>query len=505
MINYLISGFISLWSSYTVLVLLGGTLLGIIIGVLPGLTSTMGIALLIPLTYYVQPEAGLSLLIGIFAGGIYGGSVSAILLRTPGTPAAGATLLDGYPLAQNGEAGKAITVATIASAMGGLIGALILTFLAPQIAKIAIRFGPPEYVLLGVYGLTMISFVSGKSLIKGLFAGMIGLMISTIGIDPLTGVPRFTGGTINLLTGFELLPMLIGLFAFSQAMDGVRTSRIPNVKQIALSKIGISLKEFKQVLPHILKSAFIGTFVGAVPGTGTDIAAYLSYGEAKRSSKHPEEYGKGSIEGIAAPESGNNACVNGAMIPMFTLGIPGEAATAVILGGLMVLGLQPGPLLFTESPEIIYTVFSSTITTNLFLIVFGILFAGLFAKVLSLPKKVIITLIFVFAVVGSYSMRNNMFDILIMISAGLVGYIFNRIDYPVPPILLGIILGPLVESNFGRTLLISDGNLTIFLKRPISIFFILIIVLTIISSTRKAMKQSKKQKVNSIIEGEING
>ncbi|MDC7245298.1 MAG: tripartite tricarboxylate transporter permease [Sphaerochaetaceae bacterium] len=492
MLGYLFDGFGFLFSSMAALALLAGVVLGIIIGVLPGLTATMGIALLIPLTYYVDPGIGLSLLIGLFAGGIYGGSVSAILLKTPGTPAAGATLLDGYPLAQSGHAGKAITIATISSAIGGLIGAIILSFLAPQIAKIAVKFGPPEYVLLGVYGLTMISYVSGGSLTRGLFAGCIGLLISTFGIDPITSVPRFTFGTLNLLTGFELLPILIGIFAMSQAIEGVRDVRTEVKAQVKLTKIGISLKEFVRILPHVVKSAFIGTFVGAIPGTGTDIAAFLSYGEAKRSSKHPEEFGKGSIEGVAAPEAGNNACVNGAMIPMFTLGIPGEAATAVILGGLMVLGLQPGPLLFTEKPEVIYTVFASTITSNLIMIVLGILGARFFAKVLSLPKSVIVAFIFIFSVLGAYSMRNSMFDVLVMAMAGLLGFAFSIIKYPIPPVLLGVILGPLVESNLGRTLLISDGNLTIFFKRPISIFFILIIVATIGQNLYK--HYSKKQK-----------
>jgi len=491
MVGLLLDGFSHLFTTMAAPALFAGVVLGIIIGVLPGLTATMGIALLIPLTYYVSPSIGLSLLIGIFAGGIYGGSVSAILLKTPGTPAAGATLLDGYPLAQSGQAGKAIAVATIASAIGGLIGALTLSFLAPQIAKIAVRFGPPEYVLLGVYGLTMISYVAGKSLIKGLFAGCIGLLISTIGIDPITSVPRFYFGTLNLLTGFELLPILIGIFAMSQAIEGVRDSREKAPDQLKLTKIGISLKEFFRILPHIIKSAFIGTFVGAVPGTGTDIAAFLSYGEAKRSSKHPEEFGKGSIEGVAAPEAGNNACVNGAMIPMFTLGIPGEAATAVILGGLMVLGLQPGPLLFIEKPDVIYTVFASTIVSNLFMIVLGLLGARFFAKVLSLPKSVIVTFIFIFAVLGSYSMRNSMFDVLVMMIAGVLGYVFSILDYPVPPVLLGVILGPLVESNLGRTLLVSDGNLTIFFKRPISLFFIIIIVATIGSNIYKHVRQKR--------------
>lgn len=495
MLMYLFQGFGFLFSTAVVLYLLGGVVLGILIGVIPGLTATMGIALLIPMTFAVDPAAGLSLLIGIFAGGIYGGAITAILINTPGTPAAGATVLDGYPMSQKGQAGKAIALATIATVIGGLIGALILTFLAPQIARIAVLFGPPEYVLLGVYGLTMISFVTGKSLTKGLFTGCIGLLISTIGIDPLTSVPRFTFGQLNLLTGFALLPILIGIFAYAQAINGVKKIREKNVIQTNITKIGISLQEFKRVLPHIIKSGFIGTGVGAVPGTGTDIAAFLSYGEAKRSTKHPEEFGKGALEGVAAPEAGNNACVNGSMIPMFTLGIPGEAATAVILGGLMVMGLQPGPLLFTENPQVIYTVFASTITANIFILILGLYCARYFAKVLYLPKNVILTLIFIFAVLGSYAMRNSLFDVMVTIVAGIIGYIFIVLEYPIPPVLLGVILGPIVESNLGRTMLISQGDLTIFFTRPISLFFIAIILATVGSSIRKAVKEKKKEKL----------
>jgi putative tricarboxylic transport membrane protein len=488
MIDLLFKGFANLFISGSALTLLTGIIFGIVLGSLPGLTATMGIALLLPFTYTVSPEAGLSLLIGIFAGGIYGGSVSAILLKTPGTPAAGATLLDGYPLAQRGNAGKALTVATISSALGGLIGAITLTFLAPQIAKVALLFGPPEYVLLAIYGLTMISYVSGKSLIKGYFSGLFGLLIATIGLDPINGFPRFTFGSLNLLNGIALLPVLIGLFAISQALESTETFDEKNTTQATIKKLGISLKEFIHILPTIIKSSFIGTFVGAIPGTGTDIAAFLSYGEAKRSSKNPEKFGTGVIEGVAAPEAGNNGCVNGALIPMFTLGIPGEAATAVILGGLMVLGLQPGPLLFKDNPQIIYTVFASTITSNLIMLVLGILGARIFAKILSLPKNIITTLIFVFAIVGSYSMRNNVFDIWTTIIFGVLGYFMSKAEYPIPPVLLGMILGPMVESNLGRTLLISEGSYAIFFQRPISLFFIVIIVFTVISSVRKKDK-----------------
>lgn len=491
--SYLLDGFAAMIQNGGWLYLMLGVIAGVVIGSLPGLTGTMGMTLLLPFTYSLAPDVGLSLLIGIFTGAIYGGSISAILLRTPGTPAAGATLIDGYPMAKRGEAGRALATATIASALGGLIGAVTLTFLAPAIAKIALRFGAPEYIWLAVYGLTMISFVSGKSLMKGYIAGLVGLLLATIGIDPISGSMRFTFGSMNLLSGISLQAVLIGLFAMAQALNSVEEYDQPQIKQMKITRIGISIKDFIRILPHIIKSAFIGTFVGAVPGTGTDIAAFLSYGEAKRSSKHQEEFGKGAIEGIAAPEAGNNACVNGALIPMFTLGIPGEAGTAVLLGGLMVLGLTPGPLLFRDSPETIYSVFAATITSNFFIIIFGLLCARLFAKVLSLPKNIITTIIFILALTGSFAMRNNVFDVFTTVGAGIIGYFMTKADYPVAPVLLGIILGPTVEQNLSRTLLISGGSYSILFTRPISILFIVIIVLTVSSNLRKQYKNKKSR------------
>ena len=497
--SLLIDGLVNMFQSGGWLYLMIGVIAGVVIGSLPGLTGTMGMTLLLPFTYSLPPETGLSLLIGIFAGAIYGGSISAILLRTPGTPAAGATLIDGYPMAKRGEAGRALATATIASAMGGLIGALILTFLSPLIARVALHFGAPEYIWLAVYGLTMISFVSGRSLMKGYLAGLVGLLLATIGIDPISGSIRFTFGSMNLLSGVSLQAVLIGLFAMAQALNSVEEYDQPQAKQLSIARIGISVKDFVRILPHVVKSAFIGTFVGAVPGTGTDIAAFLSYGEAKRSSKDPEEFGKGAIEGIAAPESGNNACVNGALIPMFTLGIPGEAGTAVLLGGLMVLGLTPGPLLFRDHPETIYSVFAATITSNLCILVFGLLCARLFAKVLSLPKNMISAIIFVLALTGSFAMRNNVFDVMTTIVAGIVGYFMTKADYPVAPVLLGIILGPTVEQNLSRALLISGGSYSILFTRPISILFIVIIAGTLFSNLRKQY-QNKKSRSDLIVE-----
>jgi len=322
-------------------------------------------------------------------------------------------------------------------------------------------------------------------------------LISTMGIDPISGFPRFTFGQLNLLNGLSLLPVLIGLFAAAQAFEGVEKHDEPKVEQAKLTRVGISAKEFLLILPHIVKSAFIGTFVGAVPGTGTDIAAFLSYGEAKRSSKHPELFGTGVIEGVAAPESGNNACVNGAMIPMFTLGIPGEAATAVMLGGLMLLGLQPGPLLFKDNPQVIYTVFASTIASNLLILVLGLVGARFFAKVLSLPPKLITTFIFVLAIVGSYAMRNNVFDVGVTVISGFLGYLLVKADYPVPPILLGLILGPLVESNLGRTIIISEGNLTVFLTRPLCWLFWALIIYTVVSNILKSRKAGRTDATGS--------
>ncbi len=470
-----------------------GIVAGILVGALPGLTATMGCALLIPFTFGRPPVQGLLMLIGIFCGGIYGGSISGILIRTPGTPSAAATLLDGYPLSQKGLGGKAIGMATVASFIGGTTGAIIMTFLSPQIAKIGLKFGPPEFFALAFFGLGMIIMVSGQSLLKGMISALIGLLITMIGFDPLSGVPRFTFGSQNLLGGVTFIPVLIGLFGYAQVFRNIEKILIlPQIK----SKIDNILPTFQEILinlPLMLKSACIGTFIGSVPGTGCEVAAFVTYGEAKRTSKHPEKFGTGVLEGVAAPEAGNNGATGGAMIPMLTLGVPGDAVTAVLLGALTIHGLQPGPMLFRDHLDIVYPIFAGMILAQFALLIVGLSGAKLFASLINVDRKVLTPVIFLLCVVGSYSMRFSFFDVGLSLVIGILAYFMEYYGYSVSPILLALILGPMAEQNLRRSLIISHGDPMIFFKRPISATLIAVAVFMMVSSYYRIKKAMEKE------------
>ncbi len=469
---------------------------GIIVGALPGLTATMGCALLIPFTFGRPPVQGLLMLLGIFCGGIYGGSVSSILIRTPGTPSAAATALDGYPLTQKGMAGKAIGMATIASFLGGTIGAVTMTFLSPQIAKFGLRFGPPEFFALAFFGLGMIITVSGRSLLKGLIAALFGLLLSTIGFDPLSGVARFTFGSQNLLGGVTFIPALIGLFGYAQVFRNIeKMMLVPNVKS-KIDHILPTFREIRSTLSTIVKSALMGTFIGSIPGTGCEVAAFASYGEAKRTSDNPEAFGTGELKGVAAPEAGNNAATGGAMIPMLTLGVPGDAVTAVLLGALTIHGLQPGPMLFRDHLDIVYPIFAGMIMAQLVLLLVGLSGARLFASIINIDRKILTPIIFFLCIVGSYSMRFSFFDVGLSLVIGIIAYFMEYYDYSVSPVLLALILGPMAEQNLRRSLIISHGDPLIFFKRPISVTLIVVALLMMISSyyrIKKAMDGPEKK------------
>lgn len=466
---------------------------GIIVGALPGLTATMGCALLIPFTFGLPPIQGLLMLIGIFCGGIYGGSISGILIRTPGTPSAAATLLDGYPLAQKGMAGKAIGISTIASFMGGTIGAIVMTFLSPQIAKIGLKFGPPEFFALAIFGLGMIITISGRSLLKGIISALFGLLITVIGFDPLSGVPRFTFGSQDLLGGVTFIPALIGLFGYAQVFRNIeKITILPPVKS-KIENILPKLREILSVLKTILKSALMGTFIGSIPGTGCDVAAFVTYGEAKRSSKHPEKFGTGILEGVAAPEAGNNGATGGAMIPMLTLGVPGDAVTAVLLGALTIHGLQPGPMLFKDHLDIIYPIFAGMIMAQFILLIVGLSGARVFARLINIDRRILTPVIFFLCVVGSYAMRFSFFDVGLSLVIGVIAYFMEYYGYTVSPILLALILGPMAEQNLRRALIISHGDPFVFFKRPISATFIILTGFVIISSYYRIKKANERE------------
>jgi len=477
--------------------LLLGVMGGIIVGAIPGLTGSVGIILLLPFIYYLDVSTAIVMLCGMFCGAIYGGSISAILISTPGTPSAAATVLDGYPLAQKGEAGKAIGVATIASATGGIISTFCLMFIAPQLARIALKFGPEEYFALMIFGLTIIASVSGKSLVKGLIAGFFGLLIATVGLDPVTGYARFSFNIPNLMRGFTTLPVLIGLFAISQIFIQLE-EKILKEKAIhpdqRITNVLPSFRELKRLFTIIIPASFLGTFIGITPGTGGTIAAFLAYNEAKRWSKDPESFGKGNIIGVAAPEAANNGTTGGAMVPLLSLGIPGDAVTAVMLGALILIGIRPGPLLFREHPEIINPIFAGMFLANVLILILGILSVRLFPKVLKTPDSILFPIIFALCFLGAFSLNNSIYDMLIALIFGIIGYIMRKNGFPVAPVVLGVILGPIVEDELGRALIIAHGDWTVLFKSSIAIFFYVISIFSLLYSLKRQLPIHLKTK-----------
>ncbi|WP_027131543.1 tripartite tricarboxylate transporter permease [Fusobacterium necrophorum] len=462
---------------------------GIIIGALPGLTATMGVAILLPFTFGMEPVTGLIMLVGIYIGAIYGGSISAILLNTPGTPASAATCMDGYPLVKKGMAAKALSVSTIASSIGGLVSCVALVTISPILAKFALRFSSPEYFALALFGLTIIASISSGNFLKGILAGTIGLLVSTVGMDAITSYPRYIFGMVDLLNGFSVIPVLIGLFAVSEVLVQIETVVIEkeiNVDTVK-NKNYMSLHELKHCLPTILKSGILGTLIGAIPGAGADISAFICYNEAKRTNKN-EKFGEGSLIGIAAPESGNNGVTGGALVPLLTLGVPGDSVAAVLLGALIIQGLVPGPLLFGQNPDIVYGLFSAMIIGNILLLIIGLLGIRFYSKIVDIPKKFMIPCILVLSTIGSYSMNNSIFDIFVTLIFGVIGYIMTKVSIPTSPIVLAVILGPMLETNLRKSVIMYEGSYSFLYTRPITIFFLLLTFVSMYSSFRKYFK-----------------
>lgn len=477
----MLQGFSAVFEPLTFAIILAGVLMGILIGALPGLTATMGVTLLLPLTLNMDltPDAGMAMLIGIYIGAIYGGSIAAILIGTPGTPAAAATVSDGYAMTRRGEAGRAVTYATLASFFGGMLSALALTFLSPQLSKFALKFSSVEYFALAVFGLSMIVSISGRDLLKGVVSGLFGLVLCTVGADPISGIPRFSFGQPELYEGIGFIPALIGLFAFAQALHEMTRRDAELAGPPALRFAGFPWRSLWPLRYTFLRSGLIGTFIGSLPGAGCDIAAFVGYNEAKRFSKNPEKLGTGEPEGIVAAEAANNGATGGAMIPMLTLGVPGDAVTAVMLGALTVQGLQPGPMLFRDHPETVYPIFASMIVANVVLVTAGFFTARHISRVVLLDKRLLLPVICVLSVVGAYALRYSMFDVYAALFMGLIGYIMKRWNYPASPIVLALILGPMAESNLRRALLLPDAGPAMFLSRPISAALLILAAVSI--------------------------
>lgn len=457
-----------------------GTAIGVVIGALPGLTASMGIILLLPMVYRLPASVSLVMLCGLFCGGMYGGSISAILLNTPGTPSASATALDGFPLNRQGKAGKALGIATVASFVGGLISTACLIIIAPELAKVALKFQAADYFSLSIFGLSIMASSSGKNVVKGLIAGCIGLLVSCIGIDTIVGVNRLTFNNMYLAGGFSLLPVLIGVFAISEVLTQVQSSYEDRPITIqAVKDVLPKWTEIKGVMPSVLVGGVLGVFIGIIPGTGGAIACFLAYNLAQKFAKDRNQFGKGALSGIAAPEAANNATTGGALIPMLCLGVPGDVVTSVMLGALVLIGVRPGPLLFVENIEVVYSIFAGMVIIQFLMLGFGLLSSRYSPAILRIPDTLLMPVIMVLCVVGSFSLNNALYDVTVALAFGVIGFFMKRWGYPGAPLVLGVILGPMAEENLNRALLVSNNNWAVLVQRPISLTFLILSALSI--------------------------
>ncbi|WP_252312763.1 tripartite tricarboxylate transporter permease [Sinobaca sp. H24] len=489
MFENLMTGFSTLFTIEIMLMILLGTLVGYFIGALPGLTPSIGIALLIPFTFTMDPIPGLILLITLYVAAEYGGGITAIVLNAPGTPAAAATSFDGYPLTQKGEAGKALTVSIVASAIGAVISAILLIFTAVPVAGVALQFGPAEYFALAVFGLSLVSSLSQGSMLKSLIAMLFGLMVITIGIDPVDGVVRFAF-TNDLYSGVPFLPALIGLFALSEVFNMIETSGQPQKREITKIKgFEGSLTALRKIKLTLVRAPLIGYVIGVIPGAGTTIASLISYNEAKRTAKDKESFGQGNPEGIAASEGANNAAVPGSLGPLLALGIPGSASAAILIGALTIHGLEPGPMLFTRTPEIPYSIFASLLLTAPLMLAFGLLGVHMWVRVTLIPKHILGIIVGSICILGAYAYSNSMYPVWIMLIFGVVGYIFRKANIPTTPVVLAMVLGFLMEVNFRRAMVVSGGDVGFIFSQPIAAVLLVLAGLSlfvpIIKSFRK--------------------
>ena len=462
-----------------------GTVMGITVGALPGFTAGMGIAVLLPFSFGIHPTVGLALLGAIYVGGMYGGAITAILVNTPGTPAAAATVLDGYPMTQKGQAGEALIEAVVASFWGTIIGVIVLLFCAPPLADISLKFGSPEMFMLAVFGLTIVVTLTFQSILKGAIAGVLGLFIGVVGMDPLIAYPRYTFGESNLLGGVNFIPALIGLFSTSQVFTLIQegTERIVEVDTTVVKAVRPTLKDIWRYPKTYLRSGIIGTVVGVMPAAGASIASFLGYNEGKKWSKTPEEFGKGCREGVAASEAANNGVIGGSLVPMLTLGIPGNSVSAILMGGLMIHGLRTGHTLFTQNAHIVYPFIISMFFAAVMMLFIGLYGAKYFAAISKTPVNVLAVMVFVFGILGAYAVTNNIFDVYIMFFFGIIGYLLRIAKFDTAPVVLGMILGPIAEKGLNQTIVMSRGAplMSFMFRRPICIVLLIISIISVLA------------------------
>lgn len=490
MIEGVAAGFVAALAWPNLLFLFLGTLLGVFAGAMPGLSSSVGLAILLPFTFGLDPTAALLTMVALYMAGQYGGSIAAIAIGVPGTPPAVATTFDGFPMTRRGEAGKALGVSIGASAFGGVFGTVVLMLAFGPLARGALAFGPAEYFALGVFGLSVVANMLGRSPVKGFVSVVVGLLLYVVGLDVLSGYPRFTFGTSALQDGFHLIPTLIGFFAVAEVMKLIGESRKapgeawagggdggaagPGGGDAGISGRLPTRKEWRRLLPSLLRGSTIGTVVGAIPGAGATIASLIAWNEEKRFSSRPEAFGTGILEGIAAPEAANNSSVGAAMIPLLALGIPGSASTAVLLGGLMVHGINPGPLLIVENADLVYTLYAGFLVAVCLMLAIGLLGIPLWIRILSLRTSTLTPLVLGISLVGAFALRQNLFDVWVALGTGVLGFVLLRRGIPLVPAILGLVLGPMVERNYRRALSLSGGDHATFLESPIALVLLVL-------------------------------
>lgn len=462
-----IQGLMLVLDPVNIALIFGGVVIGVIVGALPGLSSPMAVALLLPFTITLDPVPAICMMAALYCAGTFGGSITAILINAPGAPPAAATAIDGYPMAKRGEAGRALGMAAVSSVLGGIFSLVIFLFAAPMLAQVALKFRPPEYFALTVFALSMLASISGKSSLRNLIAGAFGVLLGTAGIHLTTGVERFTFGFYEMTEGISFIPVLIGLFALGELLGQSQSLKVAYERITSIVIKLPSREDFRKVRWTILRSSGIGTFIGILPAEGATVAAIMGYNEAKRWSKNKEEFGHGAIEGIAGPEAANNAATGGAMVPTLALGIPGSGTTAIILAALIMHGFRPGPYLMQETPHFIYAIFGAMLLANFMFLGIGLGGAKLFARITLIPRQLLWPAVFVLSMVGAYSFASSIFDIWIMLLSGMVGFLMKRHGFGPAPLVMGLILGKLVEESLSQSMIMFDNNWFRFFESPI--------------------------------------
>lgn len=498
MFDLLATGFSIVFAPATFLFIVGGTIIGVIFGAMPGVSASMAVALALPFAYAMKPIVAIAFLVSVYCASITGGGITAILFKIPGTPSSAPTTFDGYPMAQRGEAGKALGYSLIASAFGGLVAAFAMALISPQLAAVALKFGPSELFAVSFLGLSVLSCLDSDNIVKTLISGCIGLLLACIGMDPMLGIARFTFGSSTLLGGIEMIPVMIGLFAVTEVLKQTNKQKKIDVDKDSTAKGGdtsAKLPSFKELWDTkwtMIRASIIGTVVGILPGAGATIASFLAYAIEKKVSKHPELLGTGIPDGIVASEAANNGATGGAMVPLLSLGIPGGNAAAIMMTALVIQGVQVGPLLIKQQPEYLASVFASMFVTNIVMVIVSMGIARVFAKILSVPYSILGPVIVILATIGAYATNNNTGDVVLMVGAGIIGYLFSKLKYNSAALVLGLVLGQMCESNFRRAYTLTNGSIMAIFSKPITFVIVAACVIMLVYPFVKPLVSKKK-------------